>query len=149
MTNFANNMNEIFGLNIPNPPANSVPVVIQQPSNVVPKKIIGDLEKDFKTTRENIDTFISSGTNALTKVMEMLDNTDHPRWAEAASMLIKTLSDANKEYLMAHQKISEINKNNNTGSDFNIDKAIIYTGTGSEMIAKNNPREENGKKVLP
>lgn len=140
---FANNMNQIFGLDIP---ANNLPVVIApttNTSNTPIKKVIGDLEKDFKTTRDNIDTIMDTGTSALTKVIEMLDNTDHPRWAEAAALLIKSMTDANREYMESHKKLSEINRNNNSqpGGDVNIEKAVIYTGTGADMIKQFNPRQ--------
>jgi hypothetical protein len=64
--------------------------------------------KDFEYARSNLYTTIEAGTQALTKLSQIADQSQHPRAFEVMSTLMKTLVDANKDLLTLQEKIRDI-----------------------------------------
>lgn len=139
-------LNEIFDIN-KEEKANNLPIIIQSKPVPPVDPIDNTLIPDFVTSRENIDAIMDMGRAALEKVLEIAQEGQHPRFYEAAALLIKNLSDANYQYVELHEKVSRIRKNNsdsghgnNNGPKINIEKAV-FTGTTSDLLKQVNPRK--------
>jgi len=148
------NLNDIFDLEpIEKEKSNNNLTIIKSneinPSAIDP--VDSALIPDFNTSRDNIDAIIAMGRQALEQVLEIAQEGQHPRFYETAAILIKNLSDANKDYLDVHEKISRIRKNNaevNGGSTPSIQiKNAVFTGTASDLLKQVNPRESKPKVI--
>ena len=91
------------------PPAK--PLVAKKTDTPVADPLEKDLLSDLQASRVDFDTIIELGKTALENVLSIADQGQHPRFYEAAAILIKNISDANKERLELHLKLSQIRKN--------------------------------------
>ena len=64
-----------------------------------------DTVKDIEQARSNIQNIIEQGDEALAEMIELAKQSESPRAFEVASTLMKTLLDANKDFVeMSHKK---------------------------------------------
>jgi hypothetical protein len=144
-------LNEIFDITPSTPNTEIVLIPKEKPE---PDSIDKTLIPDFNTSRDNIDAIMDMGRVALEKVLEIAQEGQHPRFYEAAALLIKNLSDANYQYLELHEKISRIRKNNSESGHNNNDvgkisiKNAIFTGTTADLLKQVNPRPEKKPIVI-
>lgn len=99
---------------------------------------------DLQSSREDFDEIIERGKEALQTVLEIAEEGQHPRFFEAASMMIKSLTDANRERMEIHLKLNQIRKiQRESGQEgpVNIEKAL-FVGTTSELLELVNPRHK-------
>lgn len=141
-------LNEIFDIE-PQEQEPKKEIVPISPKPIVKEDPVDDtLIPDFITAKDNIDAIMEMGRGALEKVLTIAEAGQHPRFYEAAAILIKNLSDANKDYLDVHEKVSRIRKNNNDSghqnsnqsAKINIEQAV-FTGTATELLQQVNPRK--------
>jgi hypothetical protein len=64
--------------------------------------------KDFEFARANLYGVIENGQEALFKLAQIADASQHPRAFEVLSTLMKTIVDANKDLLDLQKKIRDI-----------------------------------------
>ena len=105
MTQFEKNMEGIFNL----------PVTKKETEVTIPKKVDTNKEEseadiDYKYARENLYTIIEKGQESLNTLVDVAQQSQHPRAFEVVSQLVKTLSDTNKDLLELQKKIKVINK---------------------------------------
>ena len=69
------------------------------------KEIVSDskLDNDFEYARGNLYQVIENGSNALTELLEVAQQSQHPRAFEVVGQLIGKLTDTNKELLNLHK----------------------------------------------
>lgn len=61
--------------------------------------------KDIEQARQNVQNIIEQGDDALAEMIELAKQSESPRAYEVASTLMKTLLDANKDFVeMSHKK---------------------------------------------
>lgn len=137
-----NELNEVFEIE-PVKTEEQLPTLISETKKLDP--IDETLIQDFTTSRDNVDAIMDMGRTALQKVLEIAQEGQHPRFYEAAALLIKNLSDANFQYMEIHEKVSRIRKNNaDSGHEdspkISIEKAI-FTGTTADLLKQVNPRK--------
>ena len=141
-----NNLEKVFDVDVevlpPEPP--KIPPVPALPK---PKQSVKDikneeLEKflidDLKVSREDLDTIIDLGKDALSQVLTIASEGQHPRFFEAAAMLIKSINEANRERMELYLKISQIRKNqadvgDNKSGNVNIEKGV-FIGTTQQLL---------------
>lgn len=119
-------------------------------SNVVmiPLSTEAALIQDMENSRRDFDTIMTLGKDALEKVLNIAEEGQHPRFFEAAGLMIKSLTDANRERVELHLKLSQIRKNqvdiqriiDPKISPITIDKAI-FTGTTKDLLELVNPKK--------
>ena len=63
------------------------------------KTVDENLENDFKYARENLYNIIERGTDALNGIVDLAQQSQHPRSFEVVADLVRTLSTANKDLL--------------------------------------------------
>jgi hypothetical protein len=86
-----------------------LPVEIEE-NEVLPKIDTSDVEndetiKDIELARSNIKNIIQQGDESLKEMIALAKQSESPRAFEVASTLMKTLLDANKDFVeMSHKK---------------------------------------------
>lgn len=90
-----------------------------------------DIQDDAEFARENIREMIAVGSDAMTTLVAVAKDTQHPRAFEVLANMIKNMSDLNKDLMeiQKRKKDLEPKKSNET----NIDKAI-FVGSTTELL---------------
>ena len=87
------------------------------------------LEIDFTIARSNMKELIANGMNALDGIMKVAEASDSPRAYEVAALMMKTMSDINKDLIGLHEKNANMMKDKST----NITNNSIYVGSTSDL----------------
>ena len=66
------------------------------------------LETDFQYARENLYNIIERGTDALNGIVDLANQSQHPRSFEVVADLVRTLSTANKDLLDLQKKMKDL-----------------------------------------
>ena len=74
----------------------------------VEKKVNPEMENDFKDARENLYNIIERGTDALNGIVDLAQQSQHPRSFEVVADLVRTLSTANKDLLDLQKKMKDL-----------------------------------------
>jgi hypothetical protein len=130
MSNFEKNMEEIFDV-ISTP---QVPVVKTQelPVSVNKETLEEDLTDAYEQTKSNLQDLIDQGKEAMSEILQIAKDGQHPRAFEVYGTLLKNVVDANKELLAVQKQMREMDKKN-SASTTNIDKAAFFVGSTSEL----------------
>ena len=85
-------------------------IVAETPSKTLPA-VVGEeqatdthVDADFEYARLNLRELIAKGNDALDNLAFIAKNSEHPRAYEVIAMLIKTLTDANKDMIELQKK---------------------------------------------
>lgn len=142
-------------LNVNYVPEESVDIILSPKKdlvNIKRERKENELHTDFETARKNITDMISTGIEAVDGIMKVATAGDSPRAYEVVSILIKTISDMNKDLIDLHTKVNEAEKDKVT---VNTTNNSIYVGSTTDLqniLNKNrshtkpsviNKREEN------
>ncbi len=92
-----------------------------------------DLSTDYETVRNNLRELVDVGKGALDGVLAVALEGDSPRAYEVVAMMIKTLSEANKEVLDLHDKVKKIRKQENITNNVSNTTNSIYVGSTKEL----------------
>jgi len=94
------------------------------------KKIKSEkLDVDFSMARENMRHLIDNGMDALSGIMKVAEASDSPRAYEVTALLLKTISEMNKDLITMHEKNANIEKEKVT----NITNNSIYVGSTTDL----------------
>ena len=100
-TKFEKNMEDIF----------EIPEKIEQTKELKPVDNSDEtVDNDFKYARENLYNIIERGSDALNTLVDVANQSQHPRAFEVVGQLVKTLSDTNKDLLELQKKVKVIKK---------------------------------------
>ena len=66
------------------------------------------LENDFQYARENLYNIIERGTDALNGIVDLANQSQHPRSFEVVADLVRTLSGENKDLLDIQKKMKDM-----------------------------------------
>ena len=134
-TKFEKNMEDIFNL----------PEKIEDVNNKNEIKPVDSIDEtvdnDFKYARENLYNIIERGSDALNTLVDVANQSQHPRAFEVVSQLVKTLSDTNKDLLELQRKIKVINKDIQEGP-----KTVnnsLYVGNTADLQKFINKRKDS------
>ena len=129
-TKFEKNMEDIFEL----------PEKIEQTKELKPVDNSDEtVDNDFKYARENLYNIIERGSDALNTLVDVANQSQHPRAFEVVSQLVKTLSDTNKDLLELQKKVKVIKKDI-PDQPQNVTNALFVGNTSElqKMINKRN-----------
>jgi len=76
-------------------------------------KVDPSIENDFKYARENLYNIIERGTDALNGIVDLAQQSQHPRSFEVVADLVRTLSSANKDLLDVQKKMKDLQPEEN------------------------------------
>ena len=132
-TKFEKNMEDIFDL----------PEKIEDVNNKNEIKPVDNIDEtvdnDFKYARENLYNIIERGSDALNTLVDVANQSQHPRAFEVVGQLVKTLSDTNKDLLELQKKVKVIKKDI-PDQPQNVTNALFVGNTSElqKMINKRN-----------
>ena len=92
-------------------------------------------QQDFEKARGNIHDILDNGTDAMVKLAQIADQSQHPRAFEVLATLMKTMLDANKDLLDLQKKIRDIKDSDEPHND-TAGKSItnnLFVGSTSEL----------------
>jgi hypothetical protein len=67
-----------------------------------------DIQKDYEYSRGQLYDVIEKGQEALSGILDVANNTDHPRAFEVAGQLVKSVSDATEKLIALQQKMQDL-----------------------------------------
>ena len=132
-TKFEKNMEDNFNL----------PEKIEDVNNKNEIKPVDNIDEtvdnDFKYARENLYNIIERGSDALNTLVDVANQSQHPRAFEVVGQLVKTLSDTNKDLLELQKKVKVIKKDI-PDQPQNVTNALFVGNTSElqKMINKRN-----------
>ena len=129
-TKFEKNMEDIFDLT----------EKIEQTKDLKPVDNKDEtVDNDFKYARENLYNIIERGSDALNTLVDVANQSQHPRAFEVVGQLVKTLSDTNKDLLELQKKVKIIKKDI-PDQPQNVTNALFVGNTSElqKMINKRN-----------
>lgn len=89
------------------------------------------LNSDFESARNNINEMIHSGMEAMDGIMKVAAAGDSPRAYEVVSMMLKTLSEMNKDLIDLHKKANDAEKEKVT--NISTTNNSIYVGSTTDL----------------
>jgi predicted nucleic-acid-binding protein len=134
MSKFNKTMEDIFNVTpLEDVFDNDLQEYIPRESNLELSAVLDhDLKTDYEKTRDNIDSLISKGTEAIDDMLAIARQSEKARDFEVAGNMIKTVVDASKELLEIQKKMRDI-----TGKKENLTQNIknaVFVGSGKDFI---------------
>lgn len=90
---------------------------------------------DFEYARENLYSIIERGQDALNGIVELAQQSQHPRTYEVAAVLVRALSDANKDLLELQKRKKDLD-GGNTPKTINNNLFVGSTNDLQKLIKK-------------
>ena len=99
------------------------------------KEIVSDskLDNDFEYARGNLYQVIENGSNALTELLEVAQQSQHPRAFEVVATLVRTLSDANIAVMDLSKKKQNIETTANGGKNPSTVNNTLFVGSTGDL----------------
>ena len=92
-----------------------------------------DLTDAYQQSKENLQSIIDSGKDAMEEILQIAKAGQHPRAFEVYGGILKNMVDANKELLAIQKQIRSMDDSKKESkSQTNIDKAI-FVGSTTEL----------------
>ena len=89
-----------------------------------------DLTDAYQQSKENLQSIIDSGKDAMEEILQIAKAGQHPRAFEVYGGILKNMVDANKELLAIQKQIRSMDDSKKESkSQTNIDKAIFVGST--------------------
>lgn len=95
-----------------------------------------DIDFDYELSRETHRDLLDQGQEALTKLLKVAEESQHPRAYEVAGQLLKNLSDMTDKLMALHEKRKKLEAERAKGNQVagvSVDKAV-FVGTTSELL---------------
>jgi hypothetical protein len=90
--------------------------------------------RDFEFARSNLYDTIETGKDAIIKLSQIADQSQHPRAFEVLATLMKTVVDANKELMTLQKNIREIKDSDSPNSkDAQVINNHLFVGSTAEL----------------
>lgn len=123
-------------------PANSfdtdLPAVQQSNLPSVAEKNAEENLKDIELAKRNIENIINLGDDAVKEMVEIAKQSESPRAFEVVSTLMKTLLDANKDYVEMSTKKRYAKEEQTTQTQVTNNNLIVSTADLLKMIKGEN-----------
>ena len=133
MSKLEDKVNEILGIDTPEPTKEIVKAKeIKPPVPRMEDAKKADVDNDYKYSRENYYNLIERGQDAIQGILDIANESQHPRAYEVAGNLIKQVADTVDKLQDLQGKLKTLkdvpNKTNNT----NI-KQALFVGSSAEL----------------
>ncbi|NCA29077.1 MAG: terminase [Proteobacteria bacterium] len=90
---------------------------------------------DANYSRANYYNLIEKGNEALDGILEVAKESQHPRAYEVAANMIKNLSDVTEKLMILQKQQLDLKpKEAENQKTLNIDKAVIFTGSTTDLL---------------
>lgn len=127
------------------PASNAVPVKAEKTVTIQPVDS-GDeqVKNDFEYARKNMYDIIEQGHEAIAKLMDIADQSQHPRAYEVIANLIKTMAETNKDLLGLTKQKKELITKEETPQQQQVTNNL-FVGSTAELQAMLQKKAEEGK----
>jgi len=135
MSKIDKNLSEIFEFECNQDQTENLPILASNTEIAISGEVVSDsLDDDFNTARKNINNLLEKGNTAITDLLNVAKESEHPRAYEVAANFLKTLADLNKDLLEIQKRKREMVPNSNdSGKNVSIDKAV-FIGSTEQLI---------------
>ena len=129
MRTFDNKINDALGI------TQSITQEILDPKPIIPRppETFDDADADYKYSRENFYNLVERGQAAITGILDLAKESEHPRTYEVAVQLIKTVGEVT-EKLADHQEKMKRLKEVPDHAPKNVTNAL-FVGSTKELQA--------------
>ena len=128
MSNIDKSLSNIFDVNPIGEPA---PKKETLPTHYNKSDIEEDLNDAYQQSKENLQSILDQGKEAMDEILTIAKAGQHPRAFEVYGTLLKNMVDANKELLAIQKQMRDMDKKKE-GNGTTIDKAI-FVGSTAEL----------------
>lgn len=145
MSDVKDHLDEIFGIDTDEkveeveetPKQEIIPAEEHSPAIVEEDERDRDIDFDYELSRETHRDLLDQGQEALTKLLKVAEESQHPRAYEVAGQMLKNLSDMTDKLMALHEKRKKLEadakKNNQMAGGVSVDKAV-FVGTTSDLL---------------
>ena len=91
-----------------------------------------DIKKDYEYSRGQLYDIIEKGQEALSGILDVANNTDHPRAFEVAGQLVKSVSDATEKLIALQQKMQDLEEGPKSKQKVTNNNAL-FVGSTAEL----------------
>jgi len=91
-----------------------------------------DIQKDYEYSRSQLYDVIEKGQEALSGILDVANNTDHPRAFEVAGQLVKSVSDATEKLIALQQKMQDLEEGPKKKQNVTNNNAL-FVGSTAEL----------------
>ena len=145
MSDVKDHLDEIFGIDTgekveeveETPKQEIIPAEEHSPAIVEEDERDRDIDFDYELSRETHRDLLDQGQEALTKLLKVAEESQHPRAYEVAGQMLKNLSDMTDKLMALHEKRKKLEadakKNNQMAGGVSVDKAV-FVGTTSDLL---------------
>ena len=108
---------------------------ILDPKPIIPRppEAFGDADADYKYSRENFYNLVERGQDAITGILDLAKESEHPRTYEVAGQLIKTVSEVTERLADLQEKMKRL-KEVPDNAPKNVTNAL-FVGSTKELQA--------------
>ena len=97
----------------------------------IPKSDADDIENDYKYQRENFYNLVERGQDAIQGILDVAQNSDHPRAYEVAGNLIKNVAEVTEKLGDLQEKMKKL-KDVPNNAPKNVTNAL-FVGSTAEL----------------
>lgn len=105
------------------------------PKEIIPKsievEIPNDPQKDYEYTRANLYSLIEKGQEAINGILELAQESEHPRAFEVAGQLIKSVGDVTDKLMDLQKKMKDLDAPTKRGNT-TVNNAL-FVGSTAEL----------------
>jgi hypothetical protein len=119
-------------------------IVSVETCDVRRQEIPDDPQKDYEYSRANLYSLISKGQEAIDGILELAQQSNHPRAYEVAGQLIKSVGDVNDKLLDLQKKMQDLDSPQKGPTTVNNSLFVGSTAELSKLIKQGllNNKEE-------
>ena len=107
---------------------NEVEIINTTTTNELTIKTNADLDQDYDYTRDNLKEVIGKGSIALDGILELAQESEHPRAYEVVGQIIKSVVDANIQLIELQKNMKALKKTESKGPN-SITNALFVGST--------------------
>lgn len=119
-------------------------IATKSDKEIVVQKTDDQVENDFEYARRNMYEIIEHGQEAITKLMDLADQSQHPRAYEVVANLIKTMAETNKDLLELTKKKRELQPKHEEESKQQVTNNL-FVGSTAELQQFLQKKDESSK----
>ncbi len=111
-------------------------VTVESSTSIVKKESEGkelDVDSDYEYTRGQLYSLIEKGQEAINSILEVAQQSDHPRAYEVAGQLIKNVGDVTDKLLDLQQKMKKIKEEEPKGPKSVTNNNTMFIGSTAEL----------------
>ena len=97
-----------------------------------PKKIKDTPQDDFEYSRGQLYNLVEKGQEAIDGIMDVCQDSQHPRAYEVAGQLIKNVADATDKLMDLQKKLKDVNEEEKSKGPSTVNNAL-FVGSTSEL----------------